>query len=217
MKKIRPYSNLLKNSLRGLFLLILLLAGQYIQAQITIGGNVYGGGNAGDTGGSTTVTVRGGDISAVFGGARMANVGGSTFVNIDGANASEDILIANVYGGNDISGTIGQSNVPTTVPTELDNFEKAAGVNAIDDSWKTFIRTSPSVKYTPSIEGFTGEVDKYMMVIGTLYGAGNGDYVYKDVSGNDLKDGDNFIVRDATGATVATSKSAFSKPELGKT
>ena len=197
--------------------MLVLLAAMSAQAQITIGGNVYGGGNAGNTGGSTAVTVRGGDISAVYGGARMANVDGSTFVNIDGAKASEDILIANVYGGNDISGTIGQSNVPTTVPTELDNFEKAANTNAIDNSWKTFIRTSPSVKYTPA-QSTVGAVDKYMVVIGTLYGAGNGDYVYKDGAGNNLTDGDgNFIVRDATGATVATSASAFSKPELSKT
>ncbi|MBQ2529783.1 MAG: adenylate/guanylate cyclase domain-containing protein, partial [Treponema sp.] len=45
-----------------------------------------------------------------------------------------------------------------TVPTVLDE----AGANAIDNSWKTFIRTSPSVKYTPPIEGFTGVVDKYI-------------------------------------------------------
>ena len=199
---------------------MMLLTATAVQAQISIGGNVYGGGNAGDTGGSTTVTVHGGDISAVYGGARMANVGGSTFVNIDGEKASEDILIANVYGGNDISGTIGQSDVPTTVPTELKNFEKAAGVKAIDNSWKTFIRTSPCVKYTPTtpIEGVTGDVEKYAMVIGTLYGAGNGDYVYKDASGNDLTDADgNYIVRDAEGNTVATSTTAFNKPELAKT
>ena len=87
---------------------MMFLAAVEVQAQITIGGNVYGGGNAGDLGGSTTVTVHAGDISAVYGGARMANVGGYTFVNIDGAHASEDILITTVYGGNDITGTIGQ-------------------------------------------------------------------------------------------------------------
>ena len=205
-----------------LLLLVVILSVQcsmfHAYAQITIGGNVYGGGNAGNTGGSTSVTVRGGDIGTVYGGARMANVGGSSFVNIDGANASEDILIANVYGGNDISGTIGQSNVTTTVPTELENFEKSAGVKAIDNSWKTFILTSRCTeKHSATIEGTSVSADKYMQVIGTLYGGGNGDYVYKDAGGNDLKDGDNYIVRDATGATVATSKSAFSKPDLPKT
>lgn len=84
------------------------------QAQITIGGNVYGGGNAGDMNGKTSVTVRAGDINgSVYGGARQANVGGHTFVNIDGENMSGDILINYVYGGNDIAGTIGTSILPT--------------------------------------------------------------------------------------------------------
>ena len=197
--------------------MMMFLAAVAVQAQITIGGNVYGGGNAGDLGGSTTVTVHAGDISAVYGGARMANVGGYTYVNIDGTHASEDILITTVYGGNDISGTIGQSNVDTTIPDELDNFEKTPGVNAIDNTWKTFIRTTPSVKWTPA-QSTVGAVDKYMVVIGTLYGGGNGDYVYKDAQGNDLTDGNgNYIVRDANGNTVASSASAFNKPELAKT
>ena len=54
------------------------------QAQITIAGNVYGGGNAGDLAGKTEVFVYGGDIHQVYGGARQANVGGSAFVHIDG-------------------------------------------------------------------------------------------------------------------------------------
>jgi hypothetical protein len=67
-----------------------------MQAQITIGGNVYGGGNAGSTKGSTKVTVHAGDINAVYGGARMANVEGNAFVNIDGEHASDYILINKV-------------------------------------------------------------------------------------------------------------------------
>ena len=72
----------------------MILAATSAQAQIVIGGNVYGGGNAGDTGGNTTVTVHAGDISAVYGGARMANVGGNTTVSLDGEHATADILIA---------------------------------------------------------------------------------------------------------------------------
>ena len=65
-----------------------------VQAQITIGGNVYGGGNIGDTGSTTEVVICAGDIQGnVFGGARQANVGGSAFVNIDGEHMSGDILI----------------------------------------------------------------------------------------------------------------------------
>ena len=78
-----------------------------MQAQITIGGSVYGGGNAGETKGSTNVTVYAGELNNVFGGARMANVTGSAFVNIDGEHASDNIFINSVYGGNDIAGTVG--------------------------------------------------------------------------------------------------------------
>ena len=43
-------------------LLLLCLSATLMQAQIVIGGHVYGGGNAGDTGGSTTVTIREGNL-----------------------------------------------------------------------------------------------------------------------------------------------------------
>lgn len=69
--------------------LICTLAG----AQINIGGNIYGGGNQGNTGGKTTVTIYDGDIRQVYGGARMADVGGSAFVNIDGANSLAPYII----------------------------------------------------------------------------------------------------------------------------
>ena len=59
----------------------MLLAATSLQAQITIGGNVYGGGNAGDTKGNTNVTVYAGDLNRVFGGAQKANVGGHSFVH----------------------------------------------------------------------------------------------------------------------------------------
>ena len=172
--------------------LLMVFAATSVQAQIFIGGNVYGGGNAGNTGGSTSVTVYGGDIKEVYGGARMAHVGDSAFVTVDARHATADILIARVYGGNDISGTIASSALVRTIPC--------------------------SVKQTASIGGQTVSADSMMMVIGTLYGAGNGDYVYKDSVGNDLTDGHgNYIVRDAAGDTVATSMSPFSKPELSKT
>ena len=193
-----------------------------MRAQITIGGNVYGGGNAGNTGGSTKVTVRGGDISSVFGGARMANVGGRTFVNIDGKKASEDILIANVYGGNDISGTIGQGDA---IPAELENVKTDPNStdktkNAIDQTWNAFVKTSPCLtKQSVTIGENTIEADKIMVIVGSLYGGGNGEYVYKDNDGTtDLTDNDgHYIVKDEAGNTVATSTSPFTKPELGKT
>ena len=49
-------------------ILLLCLSATLMQAQITIGGNIYGGGNAGDTKGNTNVTVYAGDLNRVFGG-----------------------------------------------------------------------------------------------------------------------------------------------------
>ena len=73
-------------ALMRLLLLAVMLNAQWsmVNGQITIGGKVYGGGNAGNLSGSTKVTVYAGDLNEVYGGARQADVGGHTFVNIEG-------------------------------------------------------------------------------------------------------------------------------------
>ena len=135
-------------------------------AQIRIGGNVYGGGNHAEVKGSTRVTVTAGDIGAVlegdrpladplgkvFGGARMANVGGSTFVNIDGENATGYILINQVFGGNDIAGQIGTPGaVGDTIPAELTEVKRVEGdltnekKNTVDNTFNSFVRISSKV------------------------------------------------------------------------
>ena len=147
-----------------------LLAATAAQAQITIGGNVYGGGNAGNLGGSTSVSVYAGDIKQVYGGARQANVGGSTFVNIDGAHMSGDIVVNAVYGGNDIAGTIGGSVKATDpIPAELtdavsNNITTTAGQNT--KQYNAFVLTTP-------------EPTNKHIFIGQLYGGGNGAYDYE--------------------------------------
>lgn len=152
---------------------MLLFTATAVQAQITIAGNVYGGGNAGDTGGSTTVSVYSGDLNTVYGGARMANVAGSAFVHIDGEHASENILINKVYGGNDIAGTIGSS---TTLPTELTD----TIVNKINYSWNAFVRTSTKATTTGTGANAvtTEDADAKKIFIGQVYGGGNGEYDY---------------------------------------
>ena len=102
-----------KSSIISILLFFVAVAAK---AQITIGGNVYGGGNAGNTGGSSKVNIYAGNLHAVFAGARMANVGGYSFIHLDGEHASDYILADYVYGGNDIAGTIGTS---ADIPTEL--------------------------------------------------------------------------------------------------
>ena len=96
---------------------------------ITIGGNVYGGGNQANVDGKATVTVNAGTVVGdVYGGARMANVGERVFVNINGEADKGDILLSNVYGGNDISGTIGTSGddpmATDAVPAQLTQVKK---------------------------------------------------------------------------------------------
>jgi hypothetical protein len=167
----QTYQIFRRNGLRQLLLLIFVLAGlqAMAQAKIQIGGSVYGGGNEGVVGGNTTVTLRAGDLNKVFGGARMANVGGRAFVNIDGAHASNYMLINYVYGGNDISGTIGNS----TVPEEL--IDSLVEQNHIDDSWNAFISMSPTTS-TRTVDGVTKKLEIY---IGQLFGGGNGAYNYE--------------------------------------
>ena len=156
---------------------MLLLSTMTAQAQITIKGNVYGGGNAGKLGGKTEVLVYGGDIHQVYGGARQADVEGSTFVHIDGEHASNYIVIDKLFGGNDIAGNIGTSD---EVPSELTAVGDAEGLNNIDNTWNTFVRTSTKTVTTGEGDNaVTTEADDAKKIyIGQLFGGGNGDYDY---------------------------------------
>jgi hypothetical protein len=206
----------------------------YSVAQISIGGNVYGGGNAGDTGGNTKVTVRAGDLNRVYGGARMANVGGRAFMNIDGAHASNYIIINRLYGGNDIAGTIGTStdDLPEAVASHAAN-------NSVDKTWNALVlissKMTPAVTYTQAEidaakEGddaygkTTNDIktpatiagDNKSIYIGQLFGGGNGDYYYRNEgntheiyeSEQDFKD---------SKTPIATNTIGFTLPDIGKT
>ena len=232
-------------------MILLFLYTIVVQAQISIGGNVYGGGNHANVGGNTDVTVTAGTLNKVFGGARMANVGGRSFVNIDGHHASDDIIIADVYGGNDVAGTIGKGEHAdtTTVPAVLENILPAISdeavtasgktrqeyikatypkKNAIDNSWKTFVATSRSWKTVTTGEvgsEKTDTVENKWIAIGSMFGGGNGDFVYTDDEGNPLKnDAGKFIVNEIKKTTsgtetitIAVSDSAFTLPDIDKT
>ena len=181
-------------------LLISLLTPISAMAEIVIGGNVYGGGNEGDVDGSTkvtvlqgtlegnvygggniadlsehtTVTLRGGFIKgSVFGGARMANIEGHTFVHVDGENQTDTLVVKNVYGGNDIAGTIGTLNegtldfVPKVESLKTGTFDKR--------EFNAFVYTTGN-KYAD-----------LPYVIGSLYGGGNGAYDYIEVDDGEYK------------------------------
>ena len=193
-------------------LLIGLLATVVAQGQITIGGNVYGGGNKGEVGGSTKVVVYEGDLNKVFGGARMGNVGGNAYVNIDGENASSYIVINHVYGGNDIAGTIGTAEaVDEELPTELTD-----NTDGVDNTWNSYVHISS--KKTKDGEAAD---DEEKIFIGQVFAGGNGDYHYESTtSGGEVthniyqKKGDTTPI-----ATTVTNEgeAGFTLPELNKT
>lgn len=208
-------------------MICILLSTIAAQGQIRIGGNVYGGGNKGQVEGSANVRVCAGELNKVFGGARMANVGGRTFVNIDGKHASDTVIISEVYGGNDVAGTIGQSGETTAVPTELENVlgdgetkETQPKKNAIDNTWKTFVKTSRSAKLVS-----TDSLENKWILIGSLFGGGNGDFTYVNENGDSLRDeAGNYIVQEVktvdgitTRTTIATSPTPFTHPDIDKT
>ncbi len=220
------------NSFWGLLLFWgLLFCTPNLSAQITIGGNVYGGGNEGETGGNTNVTIRTGQIKNVFGGARMADVDGRAFVNIDGEHGSGMILISSVYGGNDISGSVGKtlSTSDTGVdklPSELTDVLQSGETkethpekNAINNTWSACVRTSPR-----ATEYLNSATDANCILIGSIYGGGNGEYDYYapgDVTGKDAGNNDiiatEYEVRDkTTGDLIAHGSNAFTLPVLPK-
>ena len=188
-------------------MILVLLTTIVAQGQIKIGGNVYGGGNKGNVDGRTKVTVYQGDLNKVFGGARMANVGGNAYVNIDGAHASGYMVINHVYGGNDVSGTIGTAEaVGENLPTEL-----AGNTDAVDNTWNSYVHLSTKVDG----EGHAA-TDAEKIFIGQLYAGGNGDYNYTDDEGDPLKEDEQYVVKEGDNI-IAYSNTEFSKPELAKT
>ncbi|MBR5846540.1 MAG: hypothetical protein IKY72_01915 [Bacteroidaceae bacterium] len=173
-------------------------------AEIVIGGNVYGGGNVGDlkksetAEGSTKVVLKAGSIKgSVYGGARMADVEGHTYVNIDGAGQTGKLLVNAVYGGNDIAGTIG-----TVGTSEL----------TVGTSEQPFKPKAPSLeKSSLNAVLYATPNTQYPMIIGSLYGGGNGayDYDYDDEKGT-------YTVkqRDNAHTVIAT---VSNRPELDRT
>ena len=133
----------------------------------TIYNNIYGGGNQAALIGSTTVILRGGAVAGnVFGGSRMADIFGYSFVNIDGENATDDLIIKTIYGGNDICGTISSSNNWEWTKAENLSAPFILKTPSINNTWNAFILSSAS-----STEN---------IFIGKVYGGGNGDYDYVD-------------------------------------
>ena len=197
---------------RVITILILGLLGTIVaQGQIKIGGNVYGGGNQAVVKGTTSVTVKAGDIGAVldseasrpledpkgkvFGGARMANVGGYSYVHIDGEHATDYILVNHVYGGNDIAGQVGTAkalniSMPADSLTAIKRLpdihpKEVHPEDATDPKRNSIDDTFNSyVRVSTKTDGEGNPAaDAKKVYIGQLFGGGNGEYDYEQTSG----------------------------------
>ena len=175
--------------------MLMFLAATAVQGQITISGNVYGGGNAGNLGGSTNVKIYAADITgSVYGGARQADIAGCTYVNIDGEHMSGNIIINHVYGGNDVSGIIGSlqaldpdNESETEKPDDrLDagNHHSEGSSSGQHDDHGSLKNVSSFILTTAERKVITGTGDDavttqpYSIFVGSLFGSGNGDYIY---------------------------------------
>ena len=139
----------------------------------------------------------------VFGGARQANVEGHTYVKISAQK--HDVIINAVYGGNDISGTIGSSSKP-------DGVDEGNHITDLS-TYNTFVRTDK-------------EAEGKHLFIGQLFGGGYGKYTYSDQKPNGKYDATlTYTVWDPTlnnneGAldyNHATPLTNIDKPEIDKT
>ena len=190
-----------------------------------IGGNVYGGGNKGDVRGKATVTVKSGDIDRVFGGARMADVGERTYVHINGKTEQGEtantgnILINQVYGGNDIAGTIGTSaEKPFEMAVDSLNYqntEDPEDEKNIYTTYNSFVKID-----SEDTHGETGATNKKTttdaLYIGSLYAGGNGEYFYKKVSDTDYRIYYSEADYTSNKAPIASNTTGFTVPELDK-
>ena len=183
-------------------------------------GNIYGGGNAADLAGHTTVTLRGGNIyGGVFGGARMANIGKRTYVNVDGENQKHDLTVNFVFGGNDISGTIGTTRSAEELPFTPEVNTEAVGTEGTEGyvpaktlvtaDFQAFIHTTPE----------TGGKHTF---IGQMFGGGNGSFTYTQLAPNeegyiDAEHPRYKIIRNEDGSTVGIADAPLSAPTVGKT
>lgn len=139
-------------------------------AQHAVWGNVYGGGRMGDvcehstlmpqfhalSGVSTHVRVHSGRVGEVFGGARMADIEGGTWVEIEDHSTDHfHAIIDRVFGGSDLSGSIGVSkHVSKTLGNEFES--------------NTYVYINEAKHDDGTFTGFP--------LIGEVYAGGNGEY-----------------------------------------
>ena len=192
---------------------MLFLIATAVQAQITIGGNVYGGGNAGDLHGRANVTVYAGNIDGhVFGGARQADVDSCTFVKIDGTHMSDDIVINRVYGGNDIAGTVGAKVGTKGLDDKLITIAVPEGMDPHKHQNQDTLKTYNTFVLSTSERENSG----LHIFIGETYGGSNGDYAYESIEDPETQVVTHIIKDSKTGDEIARTDKDFKVPNINK-
>ena len=206
---------------------------------------VFGGARMANVGGRSLVNIDGehasGDImlTAVYGGNDIAGTigqsGETTTVPIKTLYTAAEATAYNTAHGLDPGdegykneGDVKEHGLTNVIPEPTTEEISTAGslekarkkkkednpqLNIVDNTWKTFIVTSRS---TETKNGKT--VEKYPIIIGTLYGGGNGAYYYKKFADDDYRiylseaaceaDENSYIAKNTTG---------FNVPEVPKT
>ena len=184
--------------LRLTVLLTVLFAGGNTMAQVTVNGNVYGGGNLADVGGNVTVNMSGGIVANdVYGGGAKASTNTDNW-NFDGGDEYEpvDVIVGTtvVYGLYEYTAPSTYTKV-TTVGQKAETgivYRKKVGV------WKESTETTggyiAATSTTPSSTYYKTTVNLLGGTInGNAYGGGLGEgqgatgtpaYVYGDVKVN---------------------------------
>ena len=112
----------------------------------------------------------------VFGGACQANVGKTATVVLAADNF--DILIDSVFGGNDVSGTIGaDSRATDDLPDVLEQAKENGITTDVDGKKNTEL-------YNAFVHIAKEKKEDYHIFIGNLFGGGNGDYDYTTQTNN---------------------------------
>ena len=147
-------------ALRAVFVAgMMSLTGSHALAQVTVNGNVYGGGNAADVGADATVNISAGTMVNVYGGGKGQNttVVGDVTVNIGKFTKTTDSGTQTVTGEATITGSVyGGSALGTVNAAVTKDDGVITGRTASDDK-------------STSVNIFRSTID------GSVYGGGEGD------------------------------------------
>ncbi len=149
--------------------------------QGTLLGSLYGGGYKGDIEGNTFVELAEGFVTNVYGGSRQANIKGAAHVwAYDGKSRgiadANHLIICNLYGGNDIAGTISGTMPAKFTETKWNAAPTGNGTPRESLTGKTF-------NSYVEIASDDNSANRGFPLIGSAYAGGNGEN-WTEESGN---------------------------------